>query len=53
MKSIEKMKQLVSKKIVEVSLDTVKNTVGKSYPAFAHEVKMPEEVKDAFLNNHR
>lgn len=53
MKKSQNMKQLVSKKIVEMSMDIVKNTVGKSYPAFVHEVKMPEEVKDAFLNNQR
>lgn len=51
MKKIEEIKKTVSKKVVDFSLDTVKNTVGKSYPAFAHEVKMPEEIKDTFRNN--
>lgn len=51
MKKIEEIKKSVSKKVVNLSLDTVKNTVGKSHPAFAHEVKMPEEIKDAFRNN--
>lgn len=48
MKNVENMKQFISKKVINASLNTVKNTVGKSHPAFAHEVKMPKEIKDSF-----
>ena len=48
MKNNERMTQLISKKIINISTNTVKDTVGKSHPLFAHEVKMPKEIKDSF-----
>lgn len=40
----------IAKKVTELALDTVKNSVGKCFPYGVHEVKMPESVKAEFLN---
>lgn len=47
------MKKALEKKIAErissLAYDTAKNSVGKSVPLIAHEVKMPDSVKKEFL----
>lgn len=46
----KKTEEKIARKITEMALDTVKNSVGKSFPYGVHEVKMPECVKAEFLN---
>lgn len=40
----------IASKIVDVAMDTAKNTVGKSIPLLAHEVEMPECLREEFLD---
>ncbi|NLL76849.1 MAG: hypothetical protein GX235_06340 [Clostridiales bacterium] len=44
------LEKKLASKISDVALETVKNTVGKSVPALAHEVEMPECIRKEFLN---
>lgn len=45
--SIEKR---IAEKVLDMATYTTKNSVGKSFPALAHEVKMPDSVRKEFLN---
>ncbi|WMC94381.1 hypothetical protein [Kineothrix sp. MB12-C1] len=46
----ERTEKVIANKIMDLACNTAKNTVGKSVPLLAHEVKMPESVRQEFLN---
>lgn len=39
------IKDKLSNSLQYIAMSTVKNTVGKSFPIFTHEIKVPEEVQ--------
>lgn len=51
MKSKEQCCKMLAEFVVNLSVKSVKKTVGKSCPIFVHEVKIPEEVKNLYLKN--
>lgn len=42
---------MVAEKIVEIATNGVKNSVGKCWPLLAHEVEMPECVRQEFMGD--
>lgn len=43
------LERKIAEKITTLAFNTTKNSVGKSIPVLAHEVKMPESVRKEFL----
>lgn len=46
---MKKKQKRIAEKTVELASYTVTNSVGKSFPLLAHEVKMPESVRKECL----
>lgn len=48
---MKKLSEVIARKVEELAMSTVKETVGKSVPGWAYEVEIPAELKQVDLEN--
>lgn len=48
---MKKLSEVVARKVEELAMTAARETVGKSFPGWAHEVEIPAELKQVDLEN--